>query len=375
MVAPIEVRPVHSGRDLSRFIQLPFDLFRDEARWVPPLRLDVKSRLNRKKNPFFEHSEAEYFIAWREGRPVGRIAAIDNHRHRQFHHDRVGFFGWFDCIDDVEVARALLETARRWLSARGLDTIRGPASFSLNDECGLLVEGFDEHCTILTPWNPPYYEALVEAAGLTKVMDLYSFRLDVMSFDNERIGRIAKLVKRRENVALRRFNVKDFEGEVKRVMAIYNDAWEDNWGFVPMTPRELEHMAKELKPVLEPSLVCFAEHEGEAVGFSLVLPDINPLLKKLRGRLFPFGIFRLLRGIRHVPGVRLVAMGMNRSHHKKGLDALLYLDNFEASRDLGKEWSELGWVLESNQVMINTIERIGGHRARTHRLYEGGTES
>lgn len=366
----IEIRPVESRADLRRFIQLPFDLHRDEPRWVPPIRLDVRNRLNRKKNPFFEHSEAVYFLALRDGHPVGRIAAIDNARHREMHRDGVGFFGWFECEPREETAIALIDRARDWLRARGLEHIRGPASFSLNDESGLLVEGFDEHCTILTPWNPPGYADLVEAAGLAKVMDLYSFHLDVLSFDHERIGRIAKLVRRREKVELRRFDKKRFQDEVDTVMAIYNDAWEDNWGFVPMTPRELEHMAAELKPVLEPSLVCFARHEGRDVGFSLVLPDINPLLKKIRGRLFPFGIVRLLRGIRHVQGIRLVAMGMSRSHHKKGLDALLYLDNFEASRDLGKVWSELGWVLETNQVMINTIERIGGRRARTHRLYE-----
>ncbi|MEZ6194276.1 MAG: N-acetyltransferase [Planctomycetota bacterium] len=371
MSGAIEVRSADAGRDLARFIDFPYRLYRGEDRWVPPLRFDVKNRLDRRKNPFFDHSEAAYFLAWRDGRPVGRIAAIDNRRHREFHGDRTGFFGWFDCEDDPAVAVALLDRARAWLRERGLDRVRGPASFSLNDECGLLVEGFDEPCTILTPWNPPSSEALVLAAGLEKVMDLVSFLLPVMSFDHERVGRIADLVVRREGVELRRFRPERFAEEVAAVMDIYNDAWEDNWGFVPMTARELDHMAKELKPILEPALACFAEKEGKPVGFSLVLPDVNLVLKKMKGRLFPFGIFHLLFGLKRVAGIRLIAMGVSREFHKRGLDALLYLDSFRAARDLGKEWSELGWVLETNQVMINTIERVGGRRNRVHRLYEG----
>lgn len=368
----IAIREVETARDRRAFVRFPWSIYRDDPLWVPPLLIDVATRLNRRKNPFFLHSDAQLFLAWRGGRVVGRIAAIENRRHRQIHGDDVGFFGWFESERDPEVASALFARAESWLLERGCDAMRGPASFSLNDECGLLVEGFHRPPALMTPWNPPWYAELVEGCGFEKVMDLHSFRMPVDDFDVERIGRFAELIGRRENVTIRNFDRRDFRREVERVMAIYNQAWEDNWGFVPMTDAELEHMAKALKPLLEPRLVAFAEVDGEPIGFSLVVPDVNPLIKRIDGRLLPFGFWTLMRGVRRTPGIRLMAMGVVRAFHRKGIDSLLYLDAFRNSKKTNKVQSEIGWVLETNPVMINTIEKIGGIRDRTHRLYQRG---
>lgn len=367
----LTVTAARSRRDRSDFLELPWRLYAGDPNWVAPLRLDVKARLDRSKNPFFQHSEAELFLARRGPRVVGRIAAIENRRHLERHGDGAGFFGWFECEDDPAVAEALLEAARCWLRARGLQAMRGPANFSLNEEAGLLVKGFESRPTLLSTYNPPYYAGLLESHGLAKVMDLYSFDLPVQKFGDSRIGRIAERVVKRERAVVRNFRKNDFDTELEHFQRIYNDAWTDNWGFVPMTDAEIQHMAKSLKPVLEPKMACFVEIEGKPVGFSLVLPDINHILQRLHGRLFPFGVFRLLAGVKKVPGLRLLAMGIQRDFHNRGLDAVLYHDNFVNADALGKIDSDIGWVLENNQVMINTIEKAGGTHARTHRLYEG----
>ncbi len=342
---------------------------------MPPLRFDVKRRLDRRKNPFFAHSDAAYFLVLRDGTALGRIAAIDYRRHNEIHGDQVGFFGWFDCVDDQAVADLLLDGAARWLGERGKDAIRGPVSFSLNDEAGVLVEGFDVMPRVLTPWNPPYYEDLLVGWGLEKAMDLVSFNLPVNSFEHERIGRIVERIMKRGKLVLRPFDMKNFKREVEHFKRLYNDAWHDNWGFVGLTDAEIDHMAKDLKPVVEPSLANFIEVDGEPVGFALVLPDLNHILKDLNGRLLPFGLFKLLFGLGKIPNIRLLAMGVRRDLHKSGIDSVLYYASYEAARKLGKVDSELGWVLETNSVMISTIEKVGGKRYRTHRILERGLAS
>ena len=333
--------------------------------------MDVKKRLDPKKNPFFSHAAAELFLAERGGRIVGRIAAIVDERHNEIHRDDVGFFGWFECENDPEAAAALIDSAREWVKKKGRGRLRGPVNSSLNEECGLLVNGFDRPPVMMMPYNPPYYEPLVVASGLRRVMDLHSFHLPVMSFGADRMERIVAKVKAREGATVRPFDMKDFEGELERLKRIYNDAWTENWGFVPLTDAELDAMARDLKPILEPRLASFVEVNGEPIGFSLVLPNINEILKTMNGRLFPFGIFKLLFGAKKIPSIRLIAMGVKKDWHMRGLDAVLYYDAFVASRDLGKTWSDIGWVLDTNQVMINTIERIGGTKYKTHRLFEG----
>ncbi len=366
-----DVKAVADKKDLRQFIDLPYRIHSGQEHFVPPLLIDVKGRLDQRKNPFFQHADAAYFVALDDkGRCAGRIAAIENRRHNEIHQDKVGFFGWFESENDPEIARLLLDQAASWLAERGLDQMRGPASFSMNDEVGLLVDGFDWRQTVLTAWNPPWYEDLLTSYGMEKVMDLHSFSLPVMEFGAERIGRIVERIKKREKLSIRPFVMKDFAAEVKRFKEIYEDAWMDNWGHVGLSDAEIDHMAKELKPLVEPKLANFVEVDGKPVGFSLVLPDVNFIIKNLKGRLFPTGLFRLLFGLKKIPDIRLLAMGIRRDMQRRGLDSVLYYESFRAARDLGKKWSELGWVLETNTVMINTIEKLGGNRHKTHRLYQ-----
>ena len=365
---PLTITEVVTRRDRRAFVRLPWKLYAGDRHWVPPLLMDVKKRLDPRKNPFFEHGDAVLFLARSNGEPVGRIAAITNRLHDEIHAESAGFFGWFECIDDPDVAAALMDAARKWTRSRGAEILRGPVSFSTNDECGTLIEGFDGPPTFLITYNPPYHDELIRGTGLEKAMDLLSFRLVVKEFALDRIGRIIEKVKRRDGITVRNLRRDDFATEIGRIKEIYNDAWADNWGFIPMTEAEIDHMAKDLKPLLDPRLVAFVERGDETIGFSLVLPNYNEVIQKLNGRLFPFGFFKLLRGARRTNSIRMVAMGLRRDV-RTGADAILYHDAFRQSLALGKEWSDLGWVLETNHVMCNTIKKIGGRVHRRHRLY------
>ncbi|MBI2071550.1 MAG: N-acetyltransferase [Gemmatimonadetes bacterium] len=368
MTGGVVVRPVQSAADLNRFIALPYDLYRGDPHWVPPLRMDVRALLSRKKNPFFQHAEAEYFLAQR-GAIVGRITAIHNRAHNQFHDDSVGFFGFFECGDDQEVADALFAGAAGWLKARGLTAMRGPASFSTNDECGLLVEGFDTPPTLLSPHNPPYYPRLVERAGFAKARDLFQYQSTNPTMP-ERLLRGARRLTERKNIRLRRLDLKHFGDEVERIKRVYNAAWEKNWGFIPMTDAEIDHLAKQLKPVVVPDLVVFAERDGDVIGFAAALPDLNVALKKNpSGRLFP-GIVKILWAARKISRIRILLLGLLKEYRLSGADALMYHWIWEKGYALGYRWAEAGWVLEDNPAMINAIERLGFQRYKTLRVYD-----
>ncbi len=353
--------------------------------------------LSREKNPFFQHAEAEYFLAVRRsggralrrhtagGEPdrrsaglpvrlgrevvVGRIAAIHNHTHNEFHQDRVGFFGFFECLDDQGVADALFEAAAAWLRERGLTTMRGPTSFSTNDECGLLVEGFDTPPTVLTPHNPPYYASLVERAGFAKAKDLYQYRT-VSPELPERLLRGARLIAERHKITLRSLDMKRFYEEVDRIKPMYNAAWERNWGFIPMTDAEIDHLAKQLKPVVVPQLVVFAEREGEPIGFAAAIPDLNVALKKNpSGRLIP-GILKILWAARSITRIRILLLGVLNEYRRTGADALMYHWIWEKSYALGYRWAEAGWILDDNTAMSNALVRMGFDRYKTLRLFD-----
>jgi len=384
----VEVRPVRTAADLRRFIALPYDLHRGDPLWVPPLRMDVATLLSRKKNPFFAHAEAEYYLAVRryggtavrglfptyrrEGRRwevVGRIAAIHNHAHNAFHNDRVGFFGFFECVDDQTVADALFRAAAAWLTPRGLDTMRGPASFSTNDECGLLVEGFDAPPTLLNPHNPPYYVGLVERAGFAKSMDLFQYQSRDPQMP-ERLLRGARLLAERKKIRLRPLNLKRFDQEVELIKQVYNSAWEKNWGFVPMTDAEIDHLAKQLKPVVVPDLVVFCEQEDRVIGFAAALPDLNVALKRNpSGRLFP-GILKVLWAARKVRRIRILLLGLLKDYRMTGADALMYHWIWEKGYARGHRWAEAGWILEDNTAMINGLRRMGFAAYKTLRFYD-----
>jgi hypothetical protein len=379
------VSPVVSAADLERFIAFPYALHRGDPHWVPPLRMDMRKMLSREKNPFFQHSEAEYYLAVRRKggdrrsdfptfrlgglEVVGRITAIHNRRHNEFHDEKVGFFGFFECVDDQAVANVLFDAASEWIRARGLTAVRGPASFSTNDECGLLVDGFDTPPTLLNPHNPSYYVDLVENAGFTKARDLFQFQ-SVSPQIPERLLRGARLIMERKGLTLRKINMKRWDDEIEKVKQIYNSAWEKNWGFVPATDAEIDHLATQLKPVVVPDLVVFVERAGETIGFAAALPDFNVALKSNpSGRIFP-GIVKILWKSRQIKRIRIMLLGLLKDYRKTGADALMYHWIWEKGYALGYRWAEAGWILEDNSAMKNGLTRMGFDAYKTLRFYE-----
>jgi GNAT superfamily N-acetyltransferase len=365
----VSVVPVRGGGDLRAFIALPYGLHRSDPMWVPPLRRDVRQLLSPRRNPFFDHAEAGYFLARRDGRVVGRIAAVLNRLHNEFHQDRVGFFGFFECVQDPAVATALFDAAGAWLRERGLATMRGPASFSTNDECGLLVDGFDTPPVLMMPHNPRYYVALVEGAGFVRAKDLLVYQSTHANLP-PRLVQGANLLERRYKIRTRTLDLKRFDEEVARVKQIYNQAWEKNWGFIPMTEREIDHLAKQLRPVVVPELVVFAEVDGKPVGFGVGMPDLNVALKSNpSGRLFP-GIVKVLWRARRIHRIRVLLLGTLPEWRGRGVDALLFKRIWEEGYAKGYRWAEAGWILEDNHAMRNGLVHMGFEVYKTYRLYD-----
>jgi GNAT superfamily N-acetyltransferase len=339
------------------------------------LRRDVESLLSRSKNPFFEHGEADYFLAERDGEVVGRIAAISNRLHNETHGDRVGFFGFFESIHDQTVASALLEEAAQWCRGRNHDVLRGPASFSVNDECGLLVDGFHSPPTLMMPHNPPYYIELVERAGFTKAKDLWVYQggseqqyVPVP----ERLARGTELIRQRQGITLRALDLKNFQQEVERIKELYNAAWEKNWGFVPMTEREIDHLAEQFKPVVIREMVPMAEKDGKLIGFGIALPDLNVVFRRHRsGRLFPM-ILDLLWSLKmkRIRRARILLLGVLPEYRGKGVDAMLYHWIWTKSAERKIYWGEAGWILEDNPAMNAGLEKMTFRVYKTYRLYD-----
>jgi GNAT superfamily N-acetyltransferase len=336
----------------------------------------VATALSRRENPFFEHAEAEYFLAERDGTVVGRIAAIANRLHNEVHHDRVGFFGFFETGDDAAVAGALLDAAAAWLRQRGFDTMRGPASFSTNDECGLLVDGFDTPPVLMMPHNPPWYLALLEGAGFTKAKDLLVYQHGDSSGKTppvpERLTRASALICQRLGITLRPLRMKEFSAEVARVKELYNRAWEKNWGFLPMTDHEIDHLAGQFKPVVVPDLVPFVEKDDEVIGFALALPDLNTFFRTNRsGRMFPV-LLRILWALKthRVHRCRIALLGVLPEYRGRGIDAVLYHWIWTRGGAVGYGWGEAGWILEDNPAMNAGLVKMGFTVYKTYRLLD-----
>lgn len=356
------------------FIKFPWVIYKGDKFWVPPLIFDVRKNLDQKKNPFFRHSEMQLFLAEKDGKIAGRIAAIKNDNHNSFHKDKTGFFGFFESIDDEEVSDMLLEHACAWCKEKGLDEIRGPVNPSTNDECGLLVDGFDASPVFLMPYNPKYYQKLIENFGFEKGNNLYAYYIHAEVINNksvmDKLERMAKLIKQRSGVELRYLNMKDLKNEVRKIEEVYNSAWESNWGFVPITSEEFDYMAESLKMVADPNLVFFAEIEGKPVGFSLSLPDFNQVLKKMNGRLLPFGFIKMLLNKRKIDNLRVIIMGVKPEFQKKGIDSLFYLQTIVNGNKFGCKGAEISWVLEDNMPMRMTAEKLGAEIYKKYRIYQ-----
>jgi len=367
----LEIFPVANARDLRQFIRLPWKIYRNDPYWVPPLLLDMKTLLNREKHPFFQHSSAEFFLARRDGELVGRIAAIQNNNHNNFHGERTAFFGFFESVNEKEVAAALLEQAASWARSRGLVQLRGPMNYSTNETLGLLVEGFDSSPCLMMTHNPPYYQELIESAGFEKAMDLYAWWLLTERGLNPKIVRVGEKVLKDQGIQVRTINMKKFREEVKIIKEIYNDAWSTNWGFVPMTDAEFEHMAKDLKTIVDPRVLLIAEKDGEPLAFSLALPDFNQALKKVNGRLFPFGLAKLIYYGRQVRQVRVLALGIvKKVQNWNGLGAALYYESFRRGVAAGYRSCEFSWTIESNDLINRSMQLFGAEIYKRYRIYQ-----
>lgn len=374
MTAPLRVREIAPGESLRPFVDLSWTINERDPQWVPPLRMVFNALLDRRKHPFHRHAEVAYFLAERGGEPVGRIAAVVNHRSNEFHGDRVGFFGLFESVDDPSVAAALLGRAAEWLRARGMESMRGPFNLSTNDELysgGVLIDGFDTPPAIMMGHNPPYYRRLMEGAGLEKAKDLLAYWMSDNRPPQRLLDGVARLA-RREGWRIRSLDVKHFREEVARAMEIYNSAWERNWGFVPMTDAEFENMAREFRPVVDPDLVLIAETDaGEPIGFLLALPDLNRAIRPLRdGRLFPFGVFRFLWHKRKIDSLRVLTLGLKPGYQQSGIGAALYLRGFQVGAEKGYRTGEGSWILEDNHRMRQAMEKVGAEPYKTYRVYE-----
>jgi GNAT superfamily N-acetyltransferase len=377
----VEVRPVGSRRDLTRFIKLPWRLYRNEPHWVPPLISERRQFLDRERNPFFEHAEAEYLLAWRDGEVVGRISAHIDRNFNEFQQNDWGLFGFFEAEDDPEVSRALLEAAASWLRERGRDRMVGPMDFTTNDECGLLVEGHDRQPMILQGWHHPYYQGLLESsngnAGLTKAMDLYMWELRLDKVEDKggfhpMIHEMAEKVRTEHGVTVRHMRKRDIEEEIERFLEVYNAAWERNWGFVPLKDDEVRHYARQLKPILDENWAWIAERDGEVLGAALSLPDVNVCLAHMNGRLLPFGWAKFLYHRRKIDRIRVFALGVKPEYQHLGIAAAFYIEHLKgAANDRDQVWwGEMGWILETNEPMNRAMEGMGGRIVRRYRLYE-----
>jgi GNAT superfamily N-acetyltransferase len=368
--AGLTVKAADSAADRKEFIEFPYRLHQGHPYWIPPLRSDVAHLLD-PANPFFAHAEAQLFLARdASGTVVGRIAAVKNDAHTDRHHDGVGFFGFFESEKDPAVAKALFDTARDWLKAKGFTTMRGPMSPSINDEIGFLVDGFELAPVVMMPYTPAYYAELAEGYGLTKAKDVYAYRHDKTELSLDRVSRLAETLAKRNNIVVRSLDMKQFTSEVDKIKYLYNAAWEANWGAVQITDEELADVAKQLKPVVMPDLVQFAEVDGQTAGFALALPDLNVALKHMGGRLFPLGFVKLLWYQRKIPGLRVWALGVHPQYRRAGVAELMYLRIVKNGLARGMVYGESGWILEDNFLMRQAIEKLGGRRYKTYRVYD-----
>jgi hypothetical protein len=369
----VVVTRVENAAQKKEFILFQYEIYKNDPHFVPPLLMDREMFFNEKKNPWFEFGKTDLFLARRNGKIVGRVAAIEDPRYNDFHQTKIGWFGMFECIDDVGVARALLDTVETWVKARGLTEMLGPANFSSNSEWSTLIDGFDSDAVLMTTYNPKYYPGLIEACGYTKAKDLWAYWLDMGEAPPERVARVAEKVRAREGVVVRKANMKDWDNEVRKIKDIYNAAWEKNWGFVPMTDREFDHLAKDLKMILVPELTLIAEVNGEAVAFAITLPDANQAIKLANGKLttfgLPIGLAKMLLKLKKIKSGRLAILGIKTGFRKRGLDSVLFLDTFNAARKLGWKGGEISWTLEDNTLVNRAIEIFGAKKYKTYRVY------
>ena len=357
---------------LKQFIKFAFIVYKDDPNWVPPLFIDKLKLMDKTKNPFFkENGDMELFMAFINNKPVGRIAAIKNDLHNKIHNENIGFFGFFECINNQEVANKLLDTAKNWLKKHNFDAMSGPANPTSNDEYGALLEGFDDSPRLLMSYNPKYYLDLFEGYGLRKIKDLYAY--DIQNSEmikNEKIKRVAELVKKRYDLKIRPINLKKFKDELEIFKDIWNKTWVANWGFIPMSEAEIEAAAKDLKPLINPDLVLFVEINNEVIGVALGMPDYNQIFKTMKGRLFPFQFLKLYTQKKKITWARIIALGIVPEYQKKGIDGALYYECLVRAAKHGIMQGEASWILEDNVMMNRGAETMNGRVYKKYRVYK-----
>jgi GNAT superfamily N-acetyltransferase len=369
----VVVRPVQSRRDRKEFIELPYRLHSSSGVWVPPLRLERRIFLMPSQNAFFSHGAAQLFLAERDGRVVGRISAQYDDEFNRHHGHRWGMFGFLELEDDPDILPPLLEAASGWLRAHGRDHMVGPMDFTMNDECGLLIDGFDLEPLIKQPWHPPYYQARCEAAGLAKAVDLFMWELEIS--DRTKIlpvvFKLAEQVEPRHGIKIRRMTRRGLRRDMDRFADVYNSAWSDNWGFTPFGKRDLDVYAQELQLVYDRNWFMVAETpEGDTAAVAITVLDVNQALRKMNGRLLPLGWWHYLRKGSYIDRVRVGFLGVKPSYQHTGVAAALYVEHFDTAVRARQKRGEMGWILESNRNMNRAMEAMGGRIVKRYRVYE-----
>ncbi len=370
-MSEITVRPVKSKKDFKTFLKFPWKVYKNDPYWVPPLFIEKKKILDKKKNPFFKRADMEMFLAEKNGEVLGRIAAIRNDVHNEVHNENIGFFGFFESINDQDVANKLFETAEKWCKDQGLDAIRGPANPSSNDEYALLIEGFDDSPRLMMTYNPKYYMDLIENYGFKKIKDLYAWKIEndkIMK--SEKLLRVSEIARKRSGIKIREVDMKNFKKELEIVKYIYNKAWAPNWGFIPMTDEEIDALASDLKPLIEPSIVLFGEIDGKPVGFALVMLDYNQIFKEMNGRLFPFNFIKLYTKRKQIKWARIITLGIIPEYQKRGLDAVFYYEIAKRAEKIGILLGEASWILEDNEMMNRGAKVMNGTLYKKYRVYQ-----
>jgi len=371
----VEIRKVETKSDLKTFIHFPWKVYRSKEQryenWPPPLLVGEKELFDEEKHPFYLHAKMQNFLAYKDGEPVGRVSAILDDNYVEFQEKKDGFFGFFESIDDTEVAKALLQTAEAWVKEKGMDRIIGPMNPSTNHMLGILIDSFNEPPYVQMNYNPPYYSGLLDGAGYEKETDLLCYRMHKDTLElSDKIERVTELAKKRSNLTLREINMKKFDEEVAIIRELYNEGWEKNWGFVPWTREEFDAMAEELKLIARPELVLLVFSGEKLVGISIPLPNINEILVKMNGRLFPFGIFKLLLGKNKTTMLRVAILGVHPDFKNKGIDAIFTYETYKRGVALGFQSADFSWILEDNYALRNMLETWGTEMYRTYRVYK-----
>lgn len=370
----IQIIPVQSKKQLKQFIMFPFHLYKDDHYWVAPLIGEQKKFFSPDHNPFFEHSEAQFYLAEKNGKISGRISAHTNNQHNQFHNDKIGFFGFFECIEDQAVADALIETAQNWNQQKGKNVLRGPMNFSTNDECGLLIDGFESSPFIMMTHNKPYYLKLLSTAGFVKSMDMFAYLIPKTPTP-ERLQRVVDKLQKRGRFIVRPLRTKrnELRQDLETVFTIYTNAWEKNWGFVPMTKREFFHLIDSMIDLVLPEFFYLAFVNDEPAGFYAALPDYNQILRKMKGRMFPFGFLHFLFGRNKIDAMRVITMGVLKKYQGRGIDTVFYTKNFQVANEHKKlkiKHAEMSWILETNEMMNRIATNLGGYVHKTYRILD-----